>query len=326
MSDSSGGCSATRPRAVIDIGTNTLRLLIGYRQGGRLVRLASDRAVTRLGKDLLHTGDLCDESIDKSIESLIAFKDECKRFAVTSIDAVGTSALRDARNSAAFIRKVEDRTGIPIEVISGEKEAELTVKGILGYRAEAPVMPPFFITDIGGGSTEWIYYGDSVIMGSLQIGAVRLLGMFLKHDPPAHDELNAAKNHISEHVASSLVMHGIKPPLDALKPGRLLATGGTATTLAAIDLHLEDYDGDRVHLHEISRPSLRVLLEKLSYMSLNQREKVQGIGRGRADIIIPGTLILLVIMELLGADRVTVSDYGLLEGLLMDKCGPIPDA
>ncbi len=318
--------SCLPPLAVIDVGTNTIRLLIGWVKNGKLVRLASDRAVTRLGKDLLTTGALHKESIDKSIATLVNFKEKCDKHGVLYILAVGTSALRNANNSAEFISNIKDQTGIRIQIISGSREAELTFKGIVGYyNDKEPLLPPLFITDIGGGSTEWIFYANTgthdkkLVMDSMQIGAVRLFESFFKNDSLTAEELGKANSYISEEVYRSLLKHNINPSIDTIKIEHLVATGGTATTLASIDLNLDKYDADKVHLHKIPRPALHMLFERLSALPLNQRDSIKGLEHGRADIIIPGTLILMVIMEILKVDEVVISDYGLMEGMLADS-------
>src|SRR5208282_1997966 len=140
------------PNAAIDIGTNTLRLLIGCVDKGKLIRLSAERVVTRLGRDITKKGILNEDSMRKSIRSLIQFKASIEKYKTHNTTAVGTSALRDASNSHEFIEAVKARTGISINIISGDKEAEFTVLGILGNAITTPSMPAF-ITDIGGGST-----------------------------------------------------------------------------------------------------------------------------------------------------------------------------
>ncbi len=289
------------------------------------------REVTRLGKDLLKTKNLNDESIRKTIVSLRSFKEECKKRKVQNISAVGTSALRDARNSKIFLKEVKKQTDIEIQIISGGKEAELTLKGVLGNEGRnlSAAVGPLYVIDIGGGSTEWIFSCNSadyecpafqrteIKMDSLQIGAVRLLEKFLHHDPPLPEELARIKDYIHEAVINSFVNHGMNDSQDTGMVKGLIATGGTATTIAAIDLELEEYAGEKVHMHRISRPALREIYLKLSKVPIDQRIKIKGLESGRVDIILPGILILLGIMDIVRADEVTVSDYGLLEGIIL---------
>ena len=174
--------------ASIDVGSNTLRLLIARVEQDRLIDVFSDRKITRLGNRLDETGRLQDDNIEASISALREFSSVISRYGVRRIKAVATSAVREASNSDTFIRRVLDATGIPIEVIPGEKEAELTLKGILaafpafGCRALPPAM---FILDIGGGSTEWVLYRDQshIDMGSIPVGVIKLTQNFLTTDP-----------------------------------------------------------------------------------------------------------------------------------------------
>ena len=326
----------------IDIGTNTIRLLIGQIDNGRLARIASDRAVTRLGKDLMKTGVLSADSINKSLSALKSFKETCDKYNVTKIIAVGTSALREAKNSRDFINAVKKETGIEIEIISGEREAELTAKGVTTAIGDKKGPGKFFIIDIGGGSTEWIIYkgsnqlpalsdqgknentefnsslithNPSLILGSLPVGAVKLLETYIKHDPPAAAELDECAKFIHSKISG---------PLDSSLNNSsliLIATGGTPTTLAAIDLGLEKYDGEKINMHIIPRSSLIGIFDKLVSLPHEARTKIKGLEPDRSDIIIPGLLILITIMDYLKINEMVISDYGLLEGLLTEIQG-----
>ncbi len=306
------------PYAAIDIGTNTIRLLIGCLDKGNLIRCRAERAVTRLGRDLTKYGILNKDSIDNTIRSLIQFKSIIDQFKAQKTIAIGTSALRDARNSQDFIAAVKSQTGIDVTIISGNKEADLTLKGVLGHGC-APKMP-VFITDLGGGSTEWIFCnGDANFKGSVQIGAVRLYEQFIRSDPPAPEEIDHIRNQIVKSIQDSFRDSGVSSLISEDKVGSFIATGGTATTVAAIDIGIDTYDGDRIHLHKISYPTLDKLFGQLSLIAIGERANVPGLEPGRADIIIPGILILLMLMETLKADTLTISDYGLLEGILLSQ-------
>lgn len=323
------------PLAVMDIGTNTIRLLIGSISNGTLIRIVSERIVSRLGGDMLKTGMLSTDSIEKSVISIIKLKELCEKHRVQDIIAIGTCALREAKNRDEFLARVKKAANLDIEIISGKKEAELTLKGLLwsGLKNELEKKEPqtFFIVDIGGGSTEWILYsedrrhpfnklrienrcqktGDR--MDSIPIGAVKLFDIFIKHDPPLSDELKEMKGYIFKELSNSL-----NPSLISYIPTlNLIATGGTATTIAAIDTGMDKYNGDKIHMHKISLSALRHIYEKLIHLPLFERSKIKGLEPERADIIIPGTLILLTIMEVLNVEKITISDYGLLEGAMI---------
>lgn len=304
------------PNAAIDIGTNTIKLLIGDISSGKLVRLLKKRVVTRLGKDLDKHGILNKENFLKSIGTLKQFKVLIEEYKCGISLAVGTSALRDAGNSREFIDAVKDETGINLTIISGDTEAELTAKGILGYHDSPPI--PAFLTDIGGGSTEWTIYGGSFDgkRSSLQAGAVRLYERFLATDPPDREEIRSMRSHIKELLEQSFLAAGINAGHFTAEMRSFVATGGTAVTLAVLDMGLNSYDGDKIHLHTVSYNRLNELYEQLSAMPVADRANIKGLEAERADIIIPGIVILLVLMETLGADILITSDYGLLEGLL----------
>lgn len=312
------------PIAVIDIGTNTIRLLIGCISDGGIIRVASDRVVTRLGKDILKTDRLDPNSIEKSVSSIVKFKELCEKYNVQKIIAIGTSALREAENSEEFLADIKRDTGIDIEIISGEKEAELTLKGVLasgvrGQESGEKEYQTYFIVDIGGGSTEWILdarvegKNSEVRMGSIPIGAVKLFEIFIKHDPPAPEELIYMKNFVSQQFFMALN----STPITRRSSLSLIATGGTATTIAAIDMNMDEYNGDKIHLHKISLPALKTVYKRLITLPHNERSKIKGLEPERADIIISGTLILLALMEALNIKEVIVSDYGLLEGAII---------
>lgn len=307
------------PVAVMDIGTNTIRLLIGCVKEEKVMRLATNRTVTRLGKDILKTGKLSRQNIIKSIKCMVNFKEICNEYGAKEIRAVGTSALREAKNSNEFLAQAKKSTGIDIDIISGAKEAELTLKGILGAGIKTQgsgknECKAFFIVDIGGGSTEWIFHEDTktTIMNSIPIGAVKLFEAFIKHDPPTPKELQRIKDEVKAKVKDYIFKQ-----LDLDLNLNLIATGGTAATLASIDIGIDEYDGDEVHLHKITLPALKSLYKKLIMLSGSERAKLKGLEAERADIIIPGTLILLTLMEELQAKTFIVSDYGLLEGALI---------
>lgn len=307
--------------ATIDVGSNTLRLLIGCIAENKLIRKASFRSVTRLGKDILSNHDLNSESIDKSITSLFEFKKICEQFDVKKIFAVGTSALRDAKNTEIFLNRAKISTGIDIEVISGDKEAELTLKGVLaGFKynlQEYHDKYEILVIDIGGGSTEWIFYtNNNIRKGSLPLGAIKLYEKFITKEPIETHEINKLK----EYIHFNLINTELKDDYNLVNT-KFVTTGGTPTTLAAIDMGLSKYNGDKINMHKIDRPTLQAIFERLIKIPLIDRQKVIGLEPDRADIIIAGILILQGFMDSFNFQEFIVSDYGLLEGLLMTKSG-----
>lgn len=251
-----------------------------------------------------------------SLEVLKDFSSSISDYGVTGVRAVGTSALREARNSREFIDAVFRDTGIRIKIISGMEEAELTSKGILlGFgRGDDPL----FIIDIGGGSVEWIIFDQkqsgSSFCGSIPVGVISLLERFVKTDPPSYDDMRALEGEIDSHLVRLSTEIRKRLPSGA----HFVGTGGTVTTLASLDLGLKTYDPVRIHMHGISVEKLKELRDLLISVPLVRRQGIDGLEPGRADLIIPGILLTIKFMEFFGFHEILVSDYGLLEGLLRE--------
>ena len=299
--------------AAIDVGSNTIRLLIGEGKADGLSRIYSDRSITRLAQGFSQRKILRQKNIDDSISALKKFSDIIFRHGVRHIKAVGTSALRDAENSKDFLELAANATGINIEVISGEKEAELTAKGVMaGFRNNAG---EFFITDIGGGSTEWIVYDNakpfsSLPHGTLPLGVVNLYERFIRTDPPSEKDISSLMNE-----ADSIFKKNF-PEFPDLKS--IIGTGGTITTLAAIDIGLGEYDPEKVNMHKMSLYKLHMIRDRLVSMTLDERKNIKGLEPGRADLIIPGILLTIKLVEFLNLREIIVSDFGLLEALILE--------
>ncbi len=298
--------------ASIDVGSNTIRLLIGRVENKKIVRLRCEMVITRLAEGIAETELLKAENMEKSLSVLKEFSSLISTCNVPHIKAIGTSALREAKNSEEFISRVMSGTGIKIEVISGHEEARLTAKGVL---LDFPKSGSSFIVDIGGGSTEWILCENSspAEMGTIPTGVVKLFDNHIKSDPPskqdvtslnneAEDILNKLKIKIGNHLTNKTVFIG---------------TAGTITTLASIDLGLETYDHEKIHMHIIPPQRLYAISDMLMGISLSGRKKLKGLEPERADLIIPGILFTIKIMEVFGFKDMLVSDNGLLEGILI---------
>lgn len=303
--------------AAIDVGSNTIRMLIGDVDGPVISRLYSDRAITRLGAGIRESGILKEENMRRSLTVMKGFAHTIATYGVSRVRAVGTSALRSATNNEQFIDAVFREAGIPIRIISGLREAELTAKGVLLGFGRA--VRPFFIIDIGGGSTEWISLkpdrSEVPVYGSLSAGVIDLLEKFIKTDPPSPDDLNYLNSEID-----SLLLQTFSAELPEQQPIRavLVGTGGTVTTLASIDLGLRTYEQERIHMHKISLERLREIRDILIPLPLVGRQDMEGLESGRADLIIPGILLTIKLMEFFGFQEISVSDYGLLEGVLKE--------
>lgn len=301
--------------AAIDVGSNTIRMLIATFHDNSLSRIHTDRAITRLAQGLNETGKLREENIEKSIAALKGFSHSIEKYGVTRIKAVGTSAIRDAKNRNEFLGAAFRETGIKVEAISGIREAELTIKGVLlGFRDNAYQS---LIIDIGGGSTEWIMHTtakqhEPLLCGTVPAGVVNLLERFIKTDPPTNIEISAMLNEVDS------LFRPLKHEIAEYPSAVLIGTGGTITTLASIDLNLREYDSERVHMHNISVDRLKEIRNTLLSLTFNRRKDIAGLEAGRADLIIPGILLTIRIMEIFGFKDITVSDCGLLEGILKE--------
>lgn len=296
----------------IDVGSNTIRLLIGRVENRKIIRLRTGMVITRLAAGIGETGLLNADNMEKSVSVLKAFSDIISVYGISHIRAVGTSALREAKNSEEFMRRVLSETGINIEVISGEEEAELTAKGVL---FDLEKRDASFIVDIGGGSTEWIFCRNSspTELGTIPTGVVRLSDNHIKSDPPSKADILSLKKE------SDTVLSGLKTQMGHLINSRtvFIGTAGTITTLASIDIGLEVYDHEKIHRHNISLKKLYDISGRLISIPLSERKKMIGLEPERADLIIPGILFTINIMELFGFDNILVSDNGLLEGALI---------
>ncbi len=305
--------------AGIDIGTNTLRLLIAETRHGSFHEIYADRRVTRLGQDLDRSGMLTCDAEDRALKALGDFAENIRRYSALHTAAIGTSAFRNASNAAPFIEKVKTRTGIDIRVITGEEEARLTlagvvraVKGFGGLHRDA--LDSAIVVDIGGGSTEIIetHPAEETITVSLPLGAVYLTDRYIKSDPPVPTEMallrRAVKDILGQHK-------------DIMQPGpgkAFIGTAGTITTLAAMDLRLSEYDPRKINGHTLSRETVDEIVRTLAASTLKERRSIPGLEKGREDIILAGAVATQEIMERSGFTSMLVSDWGLREGIVLD--------
>lgn len=304
--------------AAVDAGSNTIRLIIGSIKDNKLSRIYADRAITRLAQDLRETGKLGEENITKSISALKKFSQLISRYGATHIRAVGTSAIREAENSKEFMDRAFKEAGILIETISGLREAELTLKGVLlGFKG---INRPTLIIDIGGGSTEWVAHGsksadERLLSGTIPIGAVKLHDRFIKTDPPSQSDISAMNSEIEAMLEQGILK---RVRNDSFRIRHIIGTGGTITTLASLDLKLAEYDPERVHMHRLPIGKLYRIKNVLVSLPLRERANITGLEPCRADLIIPGIMLTIRLLELFKCDEITVSDYGLLEGILKE--------
>ncbi len=294
--------------AAVDIGSNSVRLKIARLIGHRLEAIHEDREVTRLGESVFHSGFLSPDAIDNTIKVLRRFHRAVQDRAVDSVRVVATSAMRDARNSRAFMEWVRSATGWRVEIISGLEEARLIHLGLIS--SSRGNNGPVLMMDLGGGSCELTLSDKGSIRStvSLPLGAVRLTNDFLHHDPPRKPELQRLKALVAREVTriSERVMRA--------HPKVVIATSGTAESLAAACHTLYKTKGPRAAA--VSRAQMHNIAKKLSRLPIAERRKIQGIGPRRAEIIVAGAMVYAEILDRCRLAGFRFSPLGLRDGLL----------
>lgn len=309
----------TKPEtlAVIDIGTNTFRLLIAkvktISHKYIIDEVRSERVITRLGEGIIDGNFLTKGSMDRGIETLKRFKKAISGHNVSSVSAIGTSALREAKNKDVFINRVRDEAGIDIEIINEEQEARLTA---IGMTMDIALPESALLIDIGGGSTEFIFMNNGKISNiqSLKLGVVYLTERYMKNDPPSEKELMDMEEEVEKGL-DAIRKIGMYLSVNAV----LIGTAGTITALSAMLQGLDRFEHNRVHKTVIHIEPVIRIWEELSCISMRQRGEIYPVLMDqRLDIIVPGILILKSIMMTFGFKELTVSDNGLREGMIIE--------
>jgi exopolyphosphatase/guanosine-5'-triphosphate,3'-diphosphate pyrophosphatase len=293
--------------AVVDIGTNSTRLLVSDVDGPSVAEVERRTTVTSLGRGVDHTGALCSEAIEDVCGAIAGYKAHYEELGAERVMAVATSAVRDASNGDAFIAELRERFGLNAQLLTGEEEAHLTY---LGATATRPADEPTLVFDIGGGSTELIVGSGAAVEfhTSLPAGTVRHSERHLSTDPPNVGELENLATDIRGLVEEATAAH------DGARPVRAIGTAGTPTSLAAIDQALERYDPERVHGYRLGLRAIQRMLSRLAAVPLAERLHIPGLHPGRAPTIVAGTVILVQVMRAFGFDEVEVSERDILHG------------
>lgn len=295
-------------QAAIDIGTNTVRLLLGTVVEGHICSPQYRQTITRLGGGMTKQEGLTPEAMERTLFALQQFSQIIHPFSPETLRVVGTEALRRATNAAEFVGRVRQATGFEIDIISGAEEARLTTCGVLSVLRPLPTRS--LVVDIGGGSTEFILLEGQQLQfeKSFPLGVVALA----EDTDPARRQRNIA-SHIKAllHDLFLLRQGACLPRLE------LIGTAGTMTTLAALALGMRVYDRNQVNNFILQQSWLQQTLRELTQLTPQQREQLPGIEPGRGDLILPGLAIVLALLQAFAADRILVSDAGLLEGLLL---------
>lgn len=307
--------------AAIDIGTNTFRLLIAEvhhdaeQRHYSIKEILSERIITRLGEGIANSGLINEQAMERGLSALQKFSSIISDRKVHKTSAVATSALRDAGNSEYFIQMAKEQAGIEINVITGNQEAEMTASGIL---SDMSVPETALMVDIGGGSTELIFYSPEqpLIVKSINLGVVHLAARYMLKDPPPAHVLEQMEEDIIRQI--NILTDYFKPSLT--KNTVFIGTAGTVTALAAMAQRLTKFDRTKIHKYTLTLDNVRKIYGTISVISSGKRAELIPFELARLDIIVPGTLILLKLMESLGFKEMSVSDHGLLEGILLNLC------
>ena len=296
----------------IDIGTNSMRLLVCDFINDELLNRKKFVNTTRIGKGVDEYGFISQEAIRRNIDALKEFYKLSKSEGCDYIYCIGTSALRDSKNGDDFVRIAKEEIGIDIEIISGEEESNL---GFLGVLKGANENDDILVIDIGGGSTEFILGNMDGIKFSKSenVGALRMTEKFLTTDIVDNYEFD---------MMSEFIENEIRETLESLKEkhiNKIVGIGGTITSLSAINQELEVYSMEKIHNSVVTIDDIENILQNLKKMTLNDKKSLKGLQSKRADIITAGVKILHIIMEKLELREIIVSEYDNLEGLICLK-------
>jgi exopolyphosphatase / guanosine-5'-triphosphate,3'-diphosphate pyrophosphatase len=301
--------------AVVDLGTNTTRLLVADVEDGRVEELDKRTTITKLGQGVDATGRLADEAMDRVRETLDDYQETIQRLKADDVVAVATSAMRDADNGPDFREELNRRYGIDARTISGDEEARLTFLGATSGHTPAAESPASAVViDIGGGSTEYVVGSagtDPAFHTSAQMGSRRHTERFLHSDPPGREELEALAADVRRIVEESV------PEDVRAATSEGIAVAGTATTLAAIDLELDPYDPEKVHGYRLGLAAAERIQAMLAALPVAERRKVAGLHPDRAPVIVAGVTILVESMRSFGLDEIEISESDILQGAAM---------
>ncbi|HEX3177480.1 MAG TPA: Ppx/GppA phosphatase family protein [Methylomirabilota bacterium] len=301
--------------ATIDLGTNTVRLLVADARPGAARWHVVDHAqqVTRLGEGVRASGRLAEAPAARTSAVVRDYVGRARARGATRIEIVATSAVREAANGAQFAAELERVTGARVRVVSGQEEARLTLLGIVS--ALGPGTGTTLAFDIGGGSTEFILarQGRLTAAVSLRLGVVPLAERYPFPGPADAARYRALEDELAQQLAREL-----PSALATAQVDRLVGSAGTVTALAALDLGLVTYDAERVQGHLLTRPAVDRQRARLAALDVAGRAALPCLEPGRADLILPGIAIVTATMDRFRCDQLTVSDWGLREGILAD--------
>jgi len=298
--------------AVVDMGTNSTRLLVADIEDGTVREVERRSTVTRLGRGVDTSGQLAADAIEDVCATVADYIAVYEERGVERVTAMATSAVRDASNGSAFIAELRERFAMDARVLDGNEEARLTYLGAAAGRTDTDGM---LVVDIGGGSTELVL-GSGADVGfhvSLQAGTVRHSERHLQDDPPTPPQLERLADDVRELISAAL-------GADAIAVARAgIAVAGTPTSLAAVDLELDPYDPNAVEGHVLGLTAIQRMCSRLSSIPLAERLEVTGLHPDRAPTIVAGIVILIQVMRAFGLNEIEISEHDILYGAALES-------
>ena len=302
--------------AVVDLGTNSTRLLVANVANGRVEEVERRTEITRLGEGVDSAGKLGAAAMKRVLTTLDLFREDIEAHGATKLVGVATSAVRDAKNGEEFRRELEDRFGLEVRTISGDEEARLSFLGATSGRP--PGGDPLLVLDIGGGSTEFVLGipgSAPTFHVSTAAGSVRQTERHLTDDPPADEQLSALAGEVAAIIEAEV-------PRQVRRDGATgIAVAGTATQLAAVDLALDPYDPKRIHGYRLDRYAVEEILAHLASLPIAERREITGLHPDRAPTIVAGAIILAEAMRAFDFDWMETSEADILHGVALEAAG-----
>ena len=295
----------------IDIGTNSMRLLIADYKNNKIENRKKYINITRIGEGVDDKGYITEEALERNLNALKEFADKCIEEKCEKVYCMGTSALRDSKNGQDFVNRAKELTNIDVKIICGEEESNLGFMGVL-EGAGGDKSNYILVLDIGGGSTEFIVGNEDGIKfcKSENVGALRMTEKFITTDPISDEEFNKMSDFIEKTISSTL------DKIKGMHVSKLVGIGGAITSLSAMNQQLEVYSMEKVHNSVVTKKDLEKILQNLKKMTLSDKKTIKGLQPKRADIITAGVKILHIVMEKLEIEKIMISEYDNLEGLI----------
>ena len=295
----------------IDIGTNSMRLLIADYKNNKIENRKKYINITRIGQGVDDKGYITEEALERNLNALKEFADKCIEEKCEKVYCMGTSALRDSKNGQDFVNRAKELTNIDVKIICGEEESNLGFMGVL-EGAGGDKSNYILVLDIGGGSTEFIVGNEDGIKfcKSENVGALRMTEKFITTDPISDEEFNKMSDFIEKTISSTL------DKIKGMHVSKLVGIGGAITSLSDMNQQLEVYSMEKVHNSVVTKKDLEKILQNLKKMTLSDKKTIKGLQPKRADIITDGVKILHIVMEKLEIEKIMISEYDNLEGLI----------